>query len=519
MPVDQPRKASTAAHGAPVGRVAPGGAAVDRVAPGGAAVDKVVESAAAAVADIPDGASIGVAGFGVAHRFPSSLITALHKQGTRGLTVYCNGLGQPGHPTAHLLADGGQIARLVTSFSARPGVVSLAERQILAGEMELEMVPQGTLVERMRAGGAGIPAFYTPVSAGTSIAAGKDVRYFDGVPHVLEQAIKTDYALIRAHLADRAGNLRFRGGSQNFNVSFAKAARIAIAEVDEIVEVGELAPEDVDLPGVFVSRVVRSELTMDVRNLPMRPSRPAGSAREYLGRPALTRAEIARRTAALLPDGAVVNLGAGLPNLVSNFVGDRPVTLHSENGILNYGAIISGDEFDPDAHDASGYFVELRPGASFFDSVTSFEIARSGRLDAVVLGAYQVDELGNLANWTAPGMVGGGIGGAMDLAVGARQVIVMLEHTDSRGRPKLVRRCELDLTAADCVDVVVTDLALFVRDRARGRAGSGGASWAGEASRFRLVEVAAGFSAEEVLSLTGMSVEVAETVGVMQENW
>ena len=178
-------------------------------------MDKLVASPAAAVADIRDGASIGIAGFGVAHRFPSSLITALREQGTRGLTVYCNGLGQPGFPTAHLLADSHQISHLVTCFSARPGVVSEAERQIRAGQMSLELVPQGTLVERMRAGGAGIPAFYTPTAVGTSLAAGKDIRHFDGQPYVLERAITTDFAFVRAHRADRMGNLQFRGGSRN----------------------------------------------------------------------------------------------------------------------------------------------------------------------------------------------------------------------------------------------------------------------------------------------------------------
>jgi 3-oxoacid CoA-transferase len=188
---------------------------------------------------------------------------------------------------------------------------------------------------------------------------------------------------------------------------------------------------------------------------------------------------------------------------VSNHTGGRSVVLHSENGVLNYGAIIAGPDFDPDIHDASGYFVEIRPGASFFDSVTSFEIARSGRLDAVVLGAYQVGANGDLANWAAPGMAGGGIGGAMDLAVGARRVIIMLEHTDAKGHPKLVERCDFPLTAPRCVDVVVTDLALLTRD----------------GDCFRLDEIARGFTVEEVLSLTGMPVTIADPVGIMQENW
>ena len=463
-------------------------------------MDKLVASPAAAVADIGDGASIGIAGFGVAHRFPSSLIIALREKGSRGLTVYCNGLGQPGFPTAHVLADSHQIRHLVTCFSARPGVVSEAERQIRAGQMSLELVPQGTLVERMRAGGAGIPAFYTPTAVGTSLAAGKDIRYFEGQPYVLERAITTDFAFVRAHRADRMGNLQFRGGSRNFNVSFAKAARVTIAEADEI---GAIPAERVDLPGVFVTRVVASTTQMDARNLPMRPSRPGGSARSYRGKPALTREQIARRVAALLPDGAAVNLGAGLPALVANFLRERAVILHSENGMLNYGEFVHGSSFDPDLHDASGHFVTVRDGASFFDSVTSFEIARSGRLDAVVLGAYQVGANGDLANWSVPGMTGGGIGGAMDLAVGARQVIAMCEHTDSAGQPKLVGTCDFEVTAPGCVDTVVTDLALLRRT------GPG----------FRLEEIARGFSPDEVIGLTRMNVAVTGHVGIMQESW
>ena len=466
-------------------------------------MDKVVASAAEAVRDIPAGASIGIAGFGVSHRFPSSLITALADQGTAGLPIYCNGLGQPGYPTAHLLAENHQISHLVTCFSARPGVVSEAEKQIRAGDMTLEMVPQGTLVERMRAGGAGIAAVYTPAGFGSAVADGKDVRYFDGRPYLLERAITTDFAFIRAHRADHLGNLQFRGGSRNFNDSFAKAARVAIAEVDEITDVGGIEPQNVDLPGVFISRVVLSTTQLDVRNLPMRVARPADSARSYHGKPALTRAESGRRIAARRPDGAVGNLGAGLPTQVASFLGDRPVILHSENGMLNYGEFVTGDSFDPDLHDAGGSFVSVRPGASFFDSVTSFEIARGGRLDAVVLGAYQVGRNGDLANWSVPGMTGGGIGGAMDLAAGARQVIAMCEHTDSQGRPKLVGSCSFEITAPGCVDTIVTDLALLRRT----------------ADGFRIDEVARGFTPDEVIALTGMTVSVASEPGVMQARW
>lgn len=188
---------------------------------------------------------------------------------------------------------------------------------------------------------------------------------------------------------------------------------------------------------------------------------------------------------------------------MANFVERRPIILHSENGLLNYGPFVLDDSFDPDLHDAGGSFVTLRAGASFFDSVTSFEIARSGRLDAVVLGAYQIGRNGDLANWAVPGMVGGGIGGAMDLAAGARRVIAMLEHTDSKGRPKLVETCDFEITAPGCVDVVVTDLALLRRTP----------------DGFRIDEVARGFEAAEVVALTGMTVGVADDLAVMQDAW
>jgi 3-oxoacid CoA-transferase len=465
-------------------------------------VDKIVASPAEAVADIGDGASIAIAGFGLSHRFPSSLIVALAERGSKGLTVYCNGLGQPGFPTAHLLAENHQLAKLVASFSARPGVrESEAEDQMKRGELEFEIVPQGILVERMRAGGAGLAAIYTPVGYGTPIAEGKEIREFDGKPYVLEKAIRTDFAFVRAYRGDRLGNLQMRGGSRNFNVSFAKAAKVAIAEVEEIVEPGEIPPDLVDLPGAFVQRVVQATVTMDTKTLPKRPARDAKSARLYNGKEALTRNEIAQRAALLLEEHSYVNLGAGIPNLIANYLEGRDVILHAENGVLDYGPYAEGDEFDPDLHDAGGGFVTLKPGTSFFESVTSFEIARGGILSAVVLGAYQVASNGDFANWATPEMAGGGVGGAMDLAVGAQSVMITMEHCDSKGRPKLVERCTYPLTAPGVVDTVVTDLALLKRDN----------------GVFRLLEVARGFSVEEVLALMEMRAEPARNVGVMQD--
>jgi 3-oxoacid CoA-transferase len=347
-------------------------------------------------------------------------------------------------------------------------------------------------VERMRAAGAGIPAFYTPTGVGTAIAAGKEVREFQGKQYVLEQALPVDYAFLRGYRADPLGNVELRGSSRNFVPSFAKAARIAIVEVDEIVGVGEIPAERVGLPGILVSRVVKKTVEPDTSGPAQR--RPADRPREYNGKPGWTRSEMARRTAELIADGSYVNLGTGIPTLVSNFIQNRDVVLHGENGILGYGQMVDGADIDQDVFNASGQYVSLLPGASFFDSVASFEIARGGRLHAVVLGAYQVDEQANLANFSLGDPRLGGIGGAMDLIAGKQQLIVMMEHRDSHDRAKLVQRTSYPITAPGCVDVVVTDLAVLRRvDGA-----------------FEVEQVADGFSEVEIQALTDMPLRIKE---------
>ena len=214
-------------------------------------MNKVSASPEQAIADIGDGATIAIAGFSVGHRFATSLILALRDKGTKNLCLVCNSLGDPGATRGQILAENRQVKKLIAAFSVRPGTPTASEDQIVAGEMEVELVPQGILVERCRAGGAGIPAFYSPTSVGTALAEGREIRDFDGKPHVLERAIRVDYAFLRGYRADRLGNVQFRGGSQNFNPSFARAARVAIVEVDEIVEPCDIAPELIDLPGIM----------------------------------------------------------------------------------------------------------------------------------------------------------------------------------------------------------------------------------------------------------------------------
>ena len=458
-------------------------------------MDKVVASPEEALADLCDGASIAVAGFGTSFGFPGSLLVAARDKGVKDLCLVSNGLGAIGQLRSVVLVQSGQVSRLVVSFSSRPRLRTRADDLIEAGKMQVELVPQGTLVERMRAGGAGIPAFYTPTGVGTPIAEGKEVRYFDGKPYILEHALHVDYAFLRGERADRLGNVEFRGTNINFNPSFAKAARIAIVEVNEIVDVGQIPPERVGLPGAFVTRVVKTTVEPDT----IRPAsrRPADQPRVYNGKPAWTRNEMARRTAGVLPEPGYVNLGTGMPTLVSNYIADRDIILQGENGILGYGELVEGNDVDRNVFNAGGQFVALRPGASFFDSVTAFEMARSGRLDAVVLGAYQVDEEGNLANYSTTISIQGGIGGAMDLVAGKKTLIVMMEHRDSQDRPKLVRRASMPLTGRTCVDIIVTDLAILRRVD----------------GVFVLEEVAEGFRPAEVLALTDMDVRLSPALG------
>lgn len=442
-----------------------------------------------AVSGVCDGAVVAIGGFGVKHSFPVSLLVALRQRGAGELTLVANSLGRGEH-SAEILIDAGQVSRLIVSFSARPGFDSVAERLIATGQIELEIVPQGILVERLRAAAAGLAAFYSPTGVGTSLTAGKESRIFGGREFVLETALPVDYALLRAHRADRYGNAEFRGASENFNPAFGKGARTTIVEADEIVEPGQIDPERVGLPAVFVDHVVQSTMRV-VPDVTDARRRPASTRRAYLGKPGWSRGEMAARIAGEIPDGSYVNLGAGMPSLVAAELQGREVFLHAENGLLGYGQpLAAAAEVDPDLFDAAGAFVQSRPGMSFFDSVTSFEIARSGRLDFVVLGGYQVDAAANLANWSNPSQVGGGVGGAMDLVSRARTLIVMMQHCDNTGSPKLVDTCTYPLTGLHCVDIVITDLGLF---RYRG-------------GQWQVEETAPGFRATKVMSLTGLSI-------------
>jgi 3-oxoacid CoA-transferase subunit A len=217
-------------------------------------VNKVLPSAAAAAALVPDGATILMGGFGLCG-IPENLIKALHARGTRGLTVISNNAGVDDFGIGVLLKSR-QVRKMISTYV---GENKEFERQFLTGEIEVELVPQGTFSERIRAGGAGIGGFFTPTAYGTIVAEGKETRVIDGKPYVLEQPLRADFAFVRAWKGDRVGNLLYRRTARNFNPVMATAATVTIAEVEQLVEPGGIDPDHVVTPGIFVKHVVRGE--------------------------------------------------------------------------------------------------------------------------------------------------------------------------------------------------------------------------------------------------------------------
>lgn len=484
-----------------------------------AEINKVFPSAKAAVADMKPNSTVLCGGFGLCGVADTLINEVLQKPEITGLTAVSNNAGTDAHGLGKLLKSG-QIRKMIASYI---GENKTFESMYLTGKVELELTPQGTLAERCSAGGRGIPAFYTPAGFGTVVQTGdlplknkadgspdqysqaRDVKVFNGKPYLLENSIDGDYAFVKAYKADKLGNCQFRLAAHNFNGAMGRNAKMTIVEAEHIVEPGEISPEAVHLPGIYVKRVVQSTAEKGIEKFTWQKTpEEAKEAKSALGTgdTAAKREKIVRRAAKEFKNGMYANLGIGMPMLAPGFVGPEvEVQLQSENGILGLGPYPVKGEEDADLINAGKETVTLNPGAAAFGSEESFGMIRSGRIDLTILGAMQVSSNGDLANWMLPGKVKG-FGGAMDLVSNPKgtKVVVTMEHTDKKGNPKIVKQCAFPLTGPACVSRIITELGVFDVDFAHG---------------LKLIEIADGVTVDEIKAKTEAPFAVAEDLKPM----
>ena len=406
-----------------------------------------------AAAKVRSGDKLLVGGFGM-NGTPVHLLHALAETGVKDIVFIGNNIGEPGLGGSRLLRNG-QVRKAVGSFfTSNPEAVAAAH----AGEIEAELIPQGTFSEALRAGGAGLGGFFTPTSAGTLLAEGRETRSIDGREMVFIEPIRGDIAFIRAWRADTAGNLQYRMTENNFNHAIATAAETVIAEVEEIVPAGEIDADAVHTPGCFVDYLVQAKVRLEHLGV-------SASIKDSGKKVNARRMAMARAALGLLRRGDVVNLGVGIPTLVADLISPEDgIILHSENGMLGMGPEPAEGGAMEYPVNAGKIPVTALPGASYFDSASSFAMIRGGHIDVAVMGGLQVDQHGNLANWAIPNSPLLGVGGAMDLASGAKRLVVTMTHTNKDGTSKVVENCDLPLTARGAVNVLITELAIFEFD-------------------------------------------------------
>jgi 3-oxoacid CoA-transferase len=476
-------------------------------------LSKVVGSAKEALQGVDlSGATIAAGGFGLGG-IPETLLNEISRtESAKDLTIVSLTAGVDGFGIGRLL-EANKVKRLISSYV---GENKFLEQEFFAGRLEVELTPQGTIAERLNAAGAGIPAFYTPTGAGTIYSKGgipiqyvpdgsgnvaiaseaRETRVFDDIEYVLEHSLKADVAIVKAYKADTRGNLIFKGTSANANPDCAMAGKICLAEVEEIVEAGEIGPDEVHLPGVYVHKVL---LAADNEKRVERLKLQDGSQKGVI---VGGRGRIMRRAAKEFENGMYVNLGIGIPTMASNYVPEGiQIELQAENGLMGIGPYPSSElTASPDYINAGKETITPLRGASTFSSSRSFGMIRGGHIDLTILGGLQCSASGDLASWIVPGKIVKGMGGAMDLvnAIGSR-VVVTMDHTAKDGSPKIRDKCSLPLTGHNVVDRIITDMGVFDCDKK----GKGGLT---------LVEIAPGVSVDDVRKATACDFKVASSL-------
>ncbi|KAK0900565.1 hypothetical protein LTR02_009109 [Friedmanniomyces endolithicus] len=449
----------------------------------------------------------------------------MHRRGLESLnnlTAVSNNAGAAGAGGLSPLTQAGQVSKCILSYL---GSNKSLERKYLTGQIAIELCPQGTLAERIRAGGAGIPAFFTPTGVDTLVQSGgiptrlgpqdprtgksdileagapRETRVFDGKVYNMEKALKGDVAIIRAWKVDEVGNCQFRHTTKAFATIMAKGARLTIVEAENIVPTGAIPPDDVHLPGIYVNRIVQATVDKKIENKVTRTSQDSSHPAGALS----SRERIAKRAAKELVHGSYVNLGVGMPTLAPSFAPpETKVFVQSENGILGVGPYPKEEEVDADLINAGKETVTLIPGASTFDSCESFGMIRGGHVDVSILGALQVSAAGDLANYMIPGKVFKGMGGAMDLISNPDEtkIVVVTDHMAKNGKSKIVETCDLPLTGARCVSTIITELCVFEVDRKKGS--------------LTLTELAEGVDVDTIKRKTDANFAIAEMLKSME---
>jgi len=461
---------------------------------------------------LKSGDTVAVGGFGLGG-VPETLLNSLSswENGPRELTIASLTAGVDGFGLGRLF-EAGKVKRVISSYV---GENKNFERMFFTGELEVELVPQGTIAARLRAAGNGMPAIFTPAGAGTMYANGgiplkygtdgsvalvtepRPTQIFDGKEYVVEYALRPDVSFVKAYKADTRGNLVFRGTSANANPDCAVAGKIVLAEAETIVEAGELDPDEIHLSGVYVDHLIQAE-DNEKRIERLRES-TAGQVGDITG----ARGRIVKRAAKEFKDGMYVNLGIGIPTMASNYIPPGVhIELQAENGLMGLGPYpdpSKGQRGDADFINAGKETITPIEGASSFCSSESFSMIRGGHIDLTVLGGLECSASGDLASFFIPGKLLKGMGGAMDLVSSPSTVVVAMDHTAKDGSPKILDKCSLPLTGKAVVDRIITDMCVFDCDKNNLKGGG-----------LTLIEIAPGVSVDDVREATACSFKIVD---------